>query len=85
MAVMKLPLRVAILLCDSPLDHAAKKYGSYGGVFRALLEKSAELLKDEIPGIENGLELTSWNVYQLEEYPKLEEIDAIHITGSSNR
>jgi len=80
---MKLPLRIAILMCDSPMHLTAERYGSYGGVFRALLEKSSESLKDEIPGIENGLKLTSWNVYQVEEYPKLEDIDAILITGSS--
>ncbi|KAF8445470.1 class I glutamine amidotransferase-like protein [Terfezia claveryi] len=68
---MKRPLRIAILLCDSPLYLTAEKYGSYGGS-----------LKNEIPGIENGMELTSWNVYQVEEYPNLEDIDAILMTGS---
>ncbi|KAF8417042.1 GMP synthase [Tirmania nivea] len=76
-------LRIAILLCGSPMPLTAEKYGTYGGVFKALLEKSAESLKGEIPGIENGLEMTSWDVYQAEEYPRLEDIDAILMTGSS--
>lgn len=80
---MTLPLRIAILLCDSPLYATQEKYGSYGGVFRELLGRAAELLKDEIPGIDkNGLELTSWDVHQAEEYPELENIDAILMTGS---
>lgn len=64
------------------MRHTAEKYGSYGGVFEALLRSAAESLKEEIPGIQDGLELTSWNVYQVEEYPKLENIDAILMTGS---
>jgi len=81
--IMKPSLRIAILMCDSPLPLTTEKYGSYGGVFKALIEKSAESLKDEIPGIGDRLELTSWNVYQVGEYPELGDIDAILLTGSS--
>ncbi|KAF8464160.1 class I glutamine amidotransferase-like protein [Kalaharituber pfeilii] len=81
---MRLPLRIAILMCDSPLYNTAEKYGNYGGVFAELLESSAELLRHEIPGLSAafGLEITSWDINKAEEYPNLEDIDAILLTGS---
>jgi hypothetical protein len=77
-----LPLRVAILECDTPLDSTRAKYGGYGGVFTALLKAGAEALK--FPGLSStsGLETTSWDVVTAQKYPKLDDIDAILITGS---
>jgi len=31
-----LPLRIAILECDTPLPGTSSKYGGYGGVFTSL-------------------------------------------------
>ena len=81
---MKLPLRIAILMCDSPLYKTAEKYGNYGGVFSELLKASAESLKDAVPGLSSisGLEISKWDVDKAQNYPALENIDAILITGS---
>ena len=80
---MKLPLRIAILECDRPLDKTREQYGRYGGVFRQLLERAADALN--YPGLDskNGLEISYWAVEKDSEFPNLEDIDAIMMTGSS--
>ena len=60
----------------------AQKYGSYAGCFKKLLGASAQSLKDEFPGIESGIKLTACDVIQEEQFPNLDDIDAIMITGS---
>ena len=89
------PLRIAILEADTPLEETQRNYGSYGGVFTALLQKAADASK--IP--RGNLQMTGWNVVdeqddRVEEmggrydwkrtrgYPKMQDIDAILITGS---
>jgi len=78
----RFPLRIAVLECDRPLPRTAERYGGYTAIHQRVLEASAEALKDELPGIEAGLAFTAWNVYQAEEYPNLEDIDAILLTGA---
>lgn len=82
---MKLPLRIAILECDSPLPNTAAKYGSYGGVFEKLL-RSGATASGRIDCAESDLKISKHQI-QLdpEIYPKLDDIDAILITGSSMR
>jgi len=77
-----LPLRIAILECDTPLDGTRAKYGGYGGVFTALLKAGADAL--DYPGISStsGLELSTFDVVTKQEYPSLENIDGVLITGS---
>jgi len=77
-----LPLRIAILECDTPLDQTRSKYGSYGGVFTALLKVGADALSH--PGLtsSSGLEISCYDVVSEQKYPELEDIDAILITGS---
>jgi hypothetical protein len=79
---MKLPLRIAILECDDPLDNTRAKYGGYGGVFKQMLERGADELG--YPGLSSkeGMDLKMYNVEHQEFYPKLDEIDAILLTGS---
>jgi hypothetical protein len=77
---MRPPLRIAILECDVPLPKTTAEYGGYGGVFEALLRPAAKALG--LP--DTALEITKWNILAEEDkYPKLEDIDAILITGSS--
>lgn len=81
---MKPPLRIAILECDTPNPKTRKKYGGYGGVFKAMLEAGADAL--DMPNVissKRGLEITTWDVVNTESYPKLENIDAVLLTGSS--
>ncbi|KAL3427264.1 GMP synthase [Phlyctema vagabunda] len=79
----QLPLRIAILECDTPLDGTRAKYGGYGGVFTALLKAGADALSYTGLSANTGLELSTWNVVNdPESYPSLSSIDAILISGS---
>ncbi len=90
---MPSPIRIAILECDTPLPRTAAKYGGYGGVFTALLDASAE----ELGWDKSELHITTHHVVDDEKgtageeegqelrkrYPRLEDTDAVLITGSS--
>ena len=76
-----LPLRIAILQCDTPLDGTKARYGGYDGVFTALIKAGADALSHPGLSSSSGLALSSYDVVK-EQYPKLEDIDAILITGS---
>ena len=78
------PLRIAVLECDTPVDKINAKYNGYWGVFSSLLRASAKALDQ--PGRldpESGLDITRWDVVTAQEYPKLEDVDALLLTGSS--
>ena len=78
---MKALVRLAILECDTPLPGTNAKYGSYGGCFESLLRAGAEA---EGYTLESEIKVTNWQVQvRPEEYPKIDDIDAILITGSS--
>ncbi len=84
--VMKPPLRIAILECDTALEKIREKYGGYGAVFTALLNAGADALQEpETVSSTKGLEISTWDVVTAQRYPSLEDIDAILITGSSAR
>jgi hypothetical protein len=81
---MKLPLRIAILECDSPPDGAKEKLGGYGPIFRTLLLAAADSLG--YPGLsaKRGLELTYWDVVnEPDRYPDPSDIDAVLLSGAS--
>lgn len=80
---MKPPLRIGILECDTPLSNTRSIYGGYGGVFKALLEASADTLGTSELSSKKGLTFTIWDVVDKQEYPNLEDVDAILLTGSS--
>lgn len=77
---MKTPLRIAILECDTPPPAVVEKYGKYGRIFTTLLETAAEGL-----GLspKQDLELSAFDVVTAQEYPDLDNIDAVLISGSS--
>ncbi|KAF2659080.1 class I glutamine amidotransferase-like protein [Lophiostoma macrostomum CBS 122681] len=80
---MKPPLRIAILECDTPLLETKSKYGGYGGVFKALLEAAADALdQPDLISSKKGLELSTFDVVSKQEYPELDDIDAVLMTGS---
>ncbi|KAJ5178025.1 Glutamine amidotransferase type 1 [Penicillium coprophilum] len=80
---MHSPLRIAVLECDTPLDNINRRYNGYGGVFRALLNASANALNQpERLDPKTGLEITAWDIVNDDKYPKLEDIDAVLLTGS---
>jgi GMP synthase-like glutamine amidotransferase len=76
------PLRIAILECDTPLTNTRAKYGGYGGVFKALLSAGADALGSPALSSKHGLELTTWDVFEAQNYPSLDDIDAILLSGS---
>lgn len=81
---MHTPLRIAVLECDTPLDSINRQYNGYGGVFRTLLTTSAKALNQpEKLNPETGLEITAWDIVNDVKYPKLEDVDAVLLTGSS--
>ncbi|KAF2275561.1 class I glutamine amidotransferase-like protein [Westerdykella ornata] len=81
---MKVPLRIAILECDTPLDGTRAKYGGYGGVFKALLSRAADALEDPDISSKNAFEFSIYDVVNKQEYPDLENIDAVLLTGSKH-
>ncbi|EEH49393.1 uncharacterized protein PADG_05472 [Paracoccidioides brasiliensis Pb18] len=82
---MRAPLRIAVLECDVPLPNTKAKYGGYGGVFESLLLSGAKLL-DQPDKFDpaTGLHISKWNVMERNEYPDLEDIDAVLLTGSKH-
>ncbi|EHK98421.1 putative glutamine amidotransferase-like protein C13C5.04 [Glarea lozoyensis 74030] len=80
-----LPLRIAILETDTPVESIRAKYGGYGSIFKALLQAGADNLKHEGLSSTSGLEISSFDVVAAHEYPKLEDVDGILITGSNDK
>ena len=80
---MRPPLRIAILECGEPPDKARGSVGGYGEIFRILLEKGAGELNEPTLSPKDGLHLTYWDVERADKYPKLDDIDAVLMTGSS--
>ncbi|KAF3035215.1 hypothetical protein E8E12_003521 [Didymella heteroderae] len=78
---MKTPLRIAILQCDTPPPHVVELYGAYDRIFTTLLETAA-------PGVgldpKKDLELSAWEVVTAQEYPNIDDIDAVLISGSKH-
>ena len=77
---MKTPLRIAILECDTPPPEVVALYGAYDRIFTTLLEKAAEGV-----GLDprKDLQLSAFEVVTKQEYPSLEDVDAVLISGSS--
>lgn len=81
---MRAPLRIAILECDTPLPNINHRYGGYGGVFRTLLTASAKTLHQSGQlDLATGLDISRWDIVNGTEYPRLDDIDAVLLTGSS--
>lgn len=88
------PVRIAILECDTPADGTRAKYGSYGGVFKALLDAGLDALgKDysnknssssanEPETLPERLELSYWDVVNAQKYPAVEDVGGVLLTGS---
>ena len=72
-------IRIGILECDTPLDRTRDKYGGYGGVFKALLDAGAKYIG--FPG--DNLQVSTYDVVDKMEYPDLNDVDGILMTGSS--
>ena len=73
------PTRIAILDCDPLTTSIRAKYGSYGGVVTSFFQDGAQRLKLQ----PTQLSLSSWDVQDQPNYPDLDDVDTIVITGSS--
>lgn len=92
------PIRLAILEADTPIGKARAKYGSYGGVFSSLLHEAAdashvpreriELTGWDVVNVEGAMEGEEedmggeWNWKRRKGLPRMEDVDAVLITGS---
>lgn len=84
------PIRIAVLEADKVLPQTRAIYGGYTGLYTLLLHAGADsfdwpreklqITKWDI--IQRGVELSEQEVEKIE-YPQLEDIDAIMISGSS--
>ncbi|EXJ94826.1 hypothetical protein A1O1_03224 [Capronia coronata CBS 617.96] len=68
------PIHLAILECDTPQPGARARYGTYGGMFEALLQRDPKQIA-----------VTKWQVDQDDaEYPDIASIEAVLMTGSKH-
>lgn len=74
---MRPPLRIAVLECDEPIGRTKEKYGGYGNLFKELLETGASKLSEK-----PELDVTKFDVVNSELFPKLENVDAVLLSGS---
>lgn len=74
---MQQSLRIAVLECDTPIGRTFEKYGSYGNLFKELLQTGAGKLSEK-----PQLDITKFDVVNTEHYPRLEDVDAILLSGS---
>ena len=95
---MSSPIRLAILEADTPLPQTRAVYGSYGGVFASFMHKGADAShfpRDRLAitgwnvvnldGRDEGTVEDMGGTFAWKRtvgYPKLEDVDAILITGS---
>jgi hypothetical protein len=87
---MPSPLRIAVLECDGPFGDPMKRY-SYGGkeygicgmLFKRLLDAGASKLEVESGLYERpNIVISSYDVVNKQEYPEVEKIDAVFVSGS---
>lgn len=74
------PLRIAVLEADTVFP----QYGGYCGLYTSLLQAAA----DSLGWPRDRLEISAWDIVNVKEgqvggYPKLDEVDAVLISGSS--
>lgn len=75
------PIRVAVLECDTPIPSVLSTYGRYGDIItRMMLAGGATM---DPPILSTDVHFTKWDVVDAQEYPNLEDIDHIIISGGS--
>ena len=83
----RLPLRIAILECDTPFPKTKEKYGGFGGVFTSLMEtavtENCHPLSEKLSP--KDLDIKIFHVVENEtNYPNLDDFDGVLITGSKH-
>lgn len=74
------PIRIALLLCDTPIDEVAKKHGDYRDIFGDFFRNS---VPDNAPTPEYVID--SYDVHYKQEYPEnIDAYNAVVMTGSGS-
>ncbi|KAF2083702.1 class I glutamine amidotransferase-like protein [Saccharata proteae CBS 121410] len=81
---MKPPFRIAVLECDTPMPQVVEQFGKYRDIFERLLKDGAEALGEEKGLSREDVQVSSYDVVDKEEYPDLEDVDAVLLTGSKH-
>ena len=78
------PFRIAVLLCDTPIEPVRAVQGDYGQIFRTLFRSSLKAVKASLPeASELDFEIDAFDVRTKLEYPEnVDEYDAVLLTGS---
>ena len=76
------PLRVAVLECDTPIGRTKEKYGGYGNLFKELLHKGVDEVREKDSVEVPELDVRKYDVVNDELYPSLEDVDAVLLSGS---
>ncbi|OJI96192.1 hypothetical protein ASPVEDRAFT_120074 [Aspergillus versicolor CBS 583.65] len=81
----RLPLRIAVLLCDTPPEPINTRYDGLGGLFTRLFNLSAqELHKPQTVDPASIVSISRFDVVTAQEYPDLDNFDALLLTGSKH-
>lgn len=77
---MSSSLRIAVLVCDTPVQPVLEKYGDYYAIFQGLLKQGFQDL--ELPE-ELDVQFSGYHVVENPQFPELHDYDAVLMTGSS--
>jgi hypothetical protein len=75
-------LRIAILECDALAGDIKKECGSLGELYAKFLETAASKLGESGLYERPDIELSYYDVVEKQEYPDVEKIDAVFLSGS---
>jgi hypothetical protein len=84
----KRTIRLALLLCDTPIDTVRASHGTYTDVFQSYLSSSLQtsgFADDDGEGAKVAMEMKSYDVVEKGEFPgedELEGLDGVVLTGS---
>jgi hypothetical protein len=76
-------IRVAILVCDTPIQPVLRKYGDYFTIFQALLRQAFKDLEISEKLKDITVEFSEHQMVDNNRFLDLEKVDAVLITGSS--
>jgi len=79
---MSTRLRLALLICDTPIPNVLEREGNYHQVYGSYLRRSLDVFQEE-SGEKINFQLDGYDVRFKEEYPNLDDYDGIVITGSA--
>jgi len=79
---MRSLLRIAILECDELNGELKKVYGTIGDVYKRFLRAGASQLEENGNYRELDLDVSFFDVVNKQEYPHIDDIDAVFLTGS---